>query len=278
MKYKIVTDASVDIDEEIVKKYDISILPIEVNFDGELFPEGLPHDEFYAKLKSTNIIPKTCQPNQFKFETALTPYCNKADWFVITVVISSNLAGTISQANNAVEALKMKNVYICDSQLTTFAQGALITALLKYIDDGDRTPEEVINEVERLKGKIKLYAAIDDLKFLKHGGRINAAQAVIGTVLGVKPIVTIENGKVANCAKKRGEQVNLFMLEKAQERDKNYPIYFGYTDDKSKAQKFVEKYADKLEVDPNNIEYHGIGCVVGTHVGPGVYGIVYFEK
>ena len=106
MNYKIVTEASVDMPENFAKENDITILPIEVNFNGELYPEGLPNDEFYAKMKSTGIIPKTSQPNQYKFETALTPYCNKEDWFVLTIVISSNLAGTIAQAKNAVEAFQ----------------------------------------------------------------------------------------------------------------------------------------------------------------------------
>ena len=81
MNYKIITEASVDMPEEFAKKNNITILPIEVNFNGELFPEGLPTDQFYEKLKS-GIIPKTSQPNQYKFETAFTPYVNKEDWFV----------------------------------------------------------------------------------------------------------------------------------------------------------------------------------------------------
>ena len=90
MKYKIVTEASVDMPKKFAEENDITILPIEVNFNGELYPEGMPNDEFYAKLKSTGIIPKTSQPNQYKFENALTPYCNKDGWFVLTIVISSN--------------------------------------------------------------------------------------------------------------------------------------------------------------------------------------------
>ena len=118
MNYKIVTEASVDMPREFAEENDITILPIEVNFNGDLYPEGLPNDQFYKKLKE-GIIPKTSQPNQYKFESAFTPYANKEDWFVITIVISSDLAGTLAQARNAVESLGMKNVYICDSRVTT---------------------------------------------------------------------------------------------------------------------------------------------------------------
>ena len=279
MKYKIVTEASVDMPENFAKENDITILPIEVNFAGELFPEGLPNDEFYEKMRTTGIIPKTSQPNQYKFENALTPYCNKEDWFVLTIVISSNLAGTIAQAKNAVEALNMKNVYICDSEVTTFAEGALIVEIVKYIKRNNPSPEEVIEELERLKKRVRLIAVVSDLKYLKQGGRISGAVAALGTVLNMKPIITIEDGKVANRAKKRGEQANLYIVDDVlKNRDKNYPIYFGYSADKSKIENFVKKYKSQLEVDPEKIEYYSIGCVVGTHVGPGVYGMVYFAK
>lgn len=280
MKYKIVTEASVDMPESFAKENDITILPIEVNFAGELYPEGLPNDEFYEKMRTTGIIPKTSQPNQFKFENALTPYCNKEDWFVLTIVISSNLAGTIAQAKNAVEALNMKNVYICDSEVTTFAEGALIMEIVKYIKENNPSPEDVINELERLKKKIRLIAVVSDLKYLKQGGRISGTVAALGTVLNMKPIITLDGGRVVNKAKKRGEQANLYIVDEVvKNHDKKYPLYFGYTAVKENIINFVKKYKDKLGVeDPESIEYHSIGCVVGTHVGPGVYGMVYFTK
>ena len=280
MKYKIVTEASVDMPESFAKENDITILPIEVNFAGELYPEGLPNDEFYEKMRTTGIIPKTSQPNQFKFENALTPYCNKEDWFVLTIVISSNLAGTIAQAKNAIEALNMKNVYICDSEVTTFAEGALIMEIVKYIKENNPSPEDVINELERLKKKIRLIAVVSDLKYLKQGGRISGTVAALGTVLNMKPIITLEGGRVVNKAKKRGEQANLYIVDEVvKNHDKKYPLYFGYTAVKENIINFVKKYKDKLGVeDPESIEYHSIGCVVGTHVGPGVYGMVYFAK
>ena len=195
---------------------------------------------------------------------------------MLTIVISSNLAGTIAQAKNAVEALNMKNVYICDSQVTTFAEGALIMEIVKFIKAKERTPQEVIDELERLKTKIKLVAVIPDLKYLKQGGRISGVAAALGTVLGVKPIISLEEGKVTNIAKKRGEQANLFMLDCVKNRDRTYPIYFGYSADSKNIESFVNKYHEQLDVNPDKIEYHSIGCVVGTHAGPGCYGMVYF--
>lgn len=277
MNYKIVTEASVDMPKGFAEENDITVLPIEVNFNGDLYPEGLPNDEFYKKLKETGIIPKTSQPNQYKFETALTPYVNKEDWYVITIVISSDLAGTIAQAKNAVESLGMKNVYICDSRVTTFAEGAIIVELVKYINSHPgATPEQVVNYLESLKSSVKLVAVIGDLKYLKQGGRLSATSYFAASVLNIKPIISLDGGKVNNVAKKIGEKANEYMVECANKRNKNYPIYFGHSANETLIKNFVNKYATQLGIDPNEASINEIGCVVGTHVGPNCYGMVYF--
>lgn len=277
MNYKIVTEASVDMPKGFAEENDITVLPIEVNFNGELYPEGLPNDEFYKKLKETGIIPKTSQPNQYKFETAFTPYVNKEDWFVITIVISSDLAGTIAQAKNAVESLGMKNVYVCDSRVTTFAEGAIIVELVKYIKSHkDATPDQVIDYLEKLKSSVKLIAVIGDLKYLKQGGRLSAASYFAASVLNIKPIINLDGGKVNNVAKKIGEKANEYMVECANKRNKDFSIYFGHSANESVIKDFIKKYASKLGIDPETASINEIGCVVGTHAGPNCYGMVYF--
>ncbi len=277
MKYKIITEASVDMPKDYAKENDITILPIEVNFGGELYPEGLPNDEFYAKLKSTGIIPKTSQPNQWKFENALQPYINKEDVFVLIIVISSDLAGTIARAKSAVENLGMKNVYVCDSRVTTFAEGALIMEIDKYIKaHPDATPDEVVSELERLKNSVRLVAVVGDLKYLKMGGRLGAASYVVASALKIKPIISLDGGKVNNIAKKVGEKANEFMVECANKRDRRYPIYFGHSANPKLISDFLNRYAQALGVDKENTPIYEIGCVVGTHAGPNCYGMVYF--
>ena len=277
MNYKIVTEASVDMPKGFAEANDITVLPIEVNFNGELYPEGLPNDEFYKKLKETGVIPKTSQPNQYKFETALTPYINKEDWFVFVIVISSDLAGTIAQAKNAVEGLNMKNVYICDSRVTTFAEGAVIVELVKYLKSHkNTTPQQAIDYLEKLKSSVKLIAVIGDLKYLKQGGRLSATSYVAASVLGIRPIISLDGGKVNNIAKKIGEKANEYMVECANKRNRDFPIYFGHSANEQIIKKFINKYAFKLGIDPETASINEIGCVVGTHAGPNCYGMVYF--
>ena len=112
MKFKIVADASCDIPEEYLEKYDISIIPIEVAFGEEIYPEGLSKKEFYNKIENTNLIPKTAMPNAYKFEQFYKDYANKEDVFVFTIVISMEMSQTKIQAQMAADSLGMKNVFI----------------------------------------------------------------------------------------------------------------------------------------------------------------------
>lgn len=276
MKYKIITEESMDIEENFAKENDIEILPIEVNFNGEIYPDGLPKPEFYEKLKG-GVIPKTSAPNQYRFETALEPYANKEDWFVIVCVISAELSGTIAQAKNAVESLEMKNAYVCDSRVTTWALGAIVTELANWIKaHPEAEPQQVIDQLERLKESVRLVAVIGDLKYLKMGGRLSTAKFIAATVLGIKPVINLDGGKVNTAGTFRGEYANKFLVDCAKKRNKAYGLYFGNSNNRTIIKNFIEKYAAELEVDPQTANIADIGCVVGTHVGPNCYGVAYF--
>ena len=277
MKYKIVADASCDIPEEYLEKYDISIIPIEVAFGDEIYPEGLDKKEFYKKVKETNIIPKTAMPNAYKFEEFYKEYANKDDVFVLTLVISMEMSQTKLQAQMAAESLGMKNVFVEESGCTTAAQGAIICELCKFIEK-EKNVDKIIEEFYRLKEKCKLYAIINDLKYLKNSGRLSSSSAIIGSMLNVKPIVSIVDGKVVNIAKCMGTiKAENYLFSKINSIDGEHDFYFIHSDNLEAIEKLQEKYKDKIL--PNQkITNCEIGCVVGSHVGPKCYGIVYFEK
>lgn len=278
MKYKIIADASCDIPQEYVEKYGIILAPIEVRFGEETYPKGLPTDEFYQKIYQTGLIPKTSMPNQFLFEELLTPYVNKSDTHVIAITISSEMTATIHQVEGAVQALKMQNITYRQSGVTTWAQGAIIIELCKFIEKDDKL-EHVIAKLDELIKKVKLLAVIGDLKYLRASGRLSATSQVMGSMLNIKPIVSLNGGKVNNDAKIMGEtKANMYMVNKAKDRDACYPVYFGHSDCRDIITKFVEKYSPLLGVNAKDGIICDIGCVVGSHVGPKCYGIVWFEK
>ncbi len=277
MKFKIVADASCDIPEVYKDKFDITIIPIEVNFGEESYPEGLDNRTFYEKMKSTGIIPKTAMPNAYKFENFYKDYANKEDVFVITIVISMEMSTTKVQAQMAADALGMKNVFIEESACTTVAQGAIIIELCKFIEKCQDI-EKIKEEFYRLRSKIKLCAVINDLKYLKASGRLSSAGAVIGSMLNVKPIVSIVDGKVVNIAKCMGTpKADAFLFNSIKNMDTSHALYFAHSDNLPAVNRIIGKYKDKF--DPKQeIVIGEIGCVVGSHCGNGCYAIGYFES
>ena len=277
MKFKIVADASCDIPSEFMEKYDITIIPIEVMFGEDLYPEGLPTREFYKKMQETGIIPKTAMPNAYKFENFYRPYVNKDDVFVITVLISMEMSTTKVQAQMAADNLGMKNVFIEESASTTVGQGAIIIELCKFIER-EQNIEKIKEEFYRLRKNIHVYAIINDLKYLKQSGRLSGASAIVGSMLSVKPIVSITQGKVLNIAKCMGSaKAESFLLNKLENMDSSHALYIVHSDTPESAERLKNKFIPLLP-EGQEIVTGEIGCVVGSHVGAKCYGFGYFTK
>lgn len=277
MKFKIVADASCDIPKEYMEKYDITIIPIEVMFGEDIYPEGLETKEFYKKIEETGLIPKTAMPNSYKFENFYKDYVNKEDVFVITILISMEMSQTKLQAQMAADNLGMKNVFIEESGSTTVGQGAIIGELCRFIDKCQDI-EKIKEEFYRLKNNIHIYAVIDDLKYLKQSGRLSSTSAFVGNILGVKPIIAIKDGKVLTIAKCKGAQkAENFILDKIENMDTTHPFYVVHSDMPVGAERLEEKAKQRIGENQEVIVAQ-IGCVVGSHVGPTCYGFGYFSK
>ena len=277
MKFKIVADASCDIPKEYMEKYDITIIPIEVMFGEDIYPEGLETKEFYKKIEETGLIPKTAMPNSYKFENFYKDYVNKEDVFVITILISMEMSQTKLQAQMAADNLGMKNVFIEESGSTTVGQGAIIGELCRFIDKCQDI-EKIKEEFYRLKNNIHIYAVIDDLKYLKQSGRLSSTSAFVGNILGVKPIIAIKDGKVMTIAKCKGAQkAENFILDKIENMDTTHPFYIVHSDMPAGAERLEEKAKQRIGENQEVITAQ-IGCVVGSHVGPTCYGFGYFSK
>lgn len=277
MKFKVVADASCDIPKEFMEKYDITIIPIEVMFGEELYPEGLETREFYKKMQETQIIPKTAMPNAYKFENFYRPYVNQEDVFIFTIVISMEMSTTKVQAQMAADNLGMKNVFIEESASTTLGQGAIIIELCKYMEK-EQDIEKIKEEFYRLRRNIHVYAIINDLKYLKQSGRLSGASAIVGSMLSVKPIVSITQGKVLNIAKCMGSaKAESFLLNKLENMDSSHALYIVHSDTPESAERLKNKFIPLLP-EGQEIVTGEIGCVVGSHVGAKCYGFGYFTK
>lgn len=278
MKYVFVADASIDVPQIYLDKYDIHIIPIEVNFGEERFPQGMATREFYKRLQESEVIPKTAMPNAYKFEQFYKAYVNNEDYFVVTLLISMEMSPTKLQAQMAAENLGMKNVFIEECCTTTIAQGAILGELARFCERTPNVkPDEVIKEFYRLRSKVRLYAVINDLKYLKNSGRLSSTGAIVGSMLKVKPVVSVVDGKVVNVGKVMGSAKAIaYLKEKMVNMDKSLPYYPAHTDNLEEIELVTKKCSDIFGENQEKIPCE-IGYVVGTHVGPKVYGFVFFE-
>ena len=277
MKFKIVADAACDIPDAYKDKFDITIIPIEVRFGEELYPEGLETREFYKKVEQSDIIPKTSMLNAYKFENFLKDYANKDDVFVIAILISMELSPTKLQVQMAADNLGMKNIFIEESASATVGQGAIICELCKFIEK-EQDIEKIKREFYRLRDSMRIFAVVDDLKYLRSSGRLSGASAVLGKMLNVKPIIAVQDGKILNIAKCMGTiKADNFIIDKMKNVDSNHPLYVVHSDTPENAERLKNKIKPLLSENQEIVESE-IGYVVGSHVGPKCYGYGYFEK
>ena len=277
MKFVFVTDASTDIPEDLQEKYNVKIVPIEVRFGEDIYPDGLSTREFYSKMASTGLVPKTSMPNAYKFEEIYKEFYNKKDIFVITVVISMELSQTKIQAQMAADDLGMKNVFIEEGKGATIATGALIVELAKFAQT-ESDIEKIKAKFYELREKVKLFAVINDLKYLKASGRLSGASAAIGSMLNIKPIVSIVDGKVVNVAKCMGSvKADAYLLDNLKNMDTTRPLYLLHTDKQAKIEEVYAKQQPKIGNNSQEVNTCEIGCIVGSHVGAKCYGYCFFQ-
>lgn len=265
---RIITDSSAEFDQQEAKALNIQIVPLTVIFGGQAYLEGqdMPKDEFYEKLKSE--FPHTSLPSAEEFKEE---YLRCEGEETLVILISSALSGTVNAARLA--AQEFGNVRVYDSLCCTAMLRILVETAVK---NRERGVEEVVNILDGLRPRIRLYACLDTLEFLYKGGRIKKSVAIVGGLLGIKPYITIpKEGTVVQAGRAHGQKKALKMLSdalKTADIDENYPVYFLQTDVDTPARAVMK------EVGRENDRIFRICCSVGSHIGPNAAGVVYVEK
>lgn len=276
MSIKIITDSSSEISTKIAQKYNIDILPLTINFGNESFRDGidLTHDEFYSRLAKCKELPKTSQVNEFTFAETFNKY---PDDTIFCLTISSNMSGTYAAAVAARDSLNRKNIFVVDSRNTTLPLGALITELAKFVQT-ESDSDKILDYINLLIKKVRMYAVVGSLKHLKAGGRISSLMSVVGTILNIKPIMSVKDGKVYNTHKSIGlKNAEATIYKMSLNNDPKFPMYFGHTDSSLAMQNLINThFADyKYNKDEQILK---VGATVGTHIGLGCYGVIVFLK
>ncbi len=277
---KIITDSTTDISQKQAKELGITVLPLRVIFkDGE-YEDGinLQIDEFYNKLVNSDSLPSTSQltPEQFMplFEDAKSNHDS-----IIVITLSSHLSGTYQSAVIAKDMCEYDNIHIVDSQSVTLGLQILVRQTIDLLNKGGSV-EEIVETLETTKNKIHVFALVETLEYLKKGGRLSSVGAFAGTILNIKPIVEVKNGKVDVAGKARGltsafgKMIKLIEQYGGIDTSKYYCL--GFTGKKDNLNAFLEYAKDKLDLKDGLVS--PIGSVVGTHAGPGVCGIAFYDS
>lgn len=279
MNVRIIIDSSVDIAERF--RQDVKIVPLTIHFGEEELIDGLTIDKqrFYERLVECDELPRTSQANPTAFQKVFEEVTQAGEEAVI-ITLSSELSGTFQSACLAVQ--DYDNIYVVDSKNAAIGSGILTEYAIACAKKG-MSAREIAEELERKKEDVCLIALLDTLEYLKKGGRISKTVAFAGGVLNIKPVVTIQDGKVEVIGKARGSrQGNNLLVEKIQESggiDFDMPILLGYTGlSDALLKKYIEDSRDLWQEQAESLDSTLVCSVIGTHVGPGVVAAAFFRK
>ena len=279
MKTRIIVDSTTDLMPE--DKERVHIVPLTLHFGDQEYMDGvtIDHKTFYEKLIESDVLPTTSQatPAAFEKEYEAAKEENEA---AVVITISSKLSGTYQSA--MIAAADYENIFVVDSGTAAIGGGILTELALKYLDDG-MDAEAIAKQLEEDKKKILIVALVDTLEYLKKGGRISKAVAFAGTLLNMKPVLSVADGEIAMLGKARGSKMgnNLLVqeIQKAGGVDFDKPVLLGYTGlSDALLQKYIEDSRRLWEQGISNVRYTTIGSVIGTHAGPGAIAAAFFVQ
>lgn len=279
MAIKIITDSTSDIPFEQQQELGIEIVPLSVRFGSEEYIDGvtLTKQEFYKKLTECSDLPTTAQVNPDQFATVFQKHLDAGDE-VVGIFISGKLSGTFQSADIAKNMLGSDKIHVIDSLNVTFGLALLVYEAVKMRDNG-LSAQEICDGIYGLIKKLKFYIILDTLKYLKMGGRLSSSAAFMGTMLHIKPIISLVDGAVAVVEKKKGQKAAVEWLMQKVDRQQPNPeceVVFGG----SAAPEFVALVQSELRarVPEEKEKTVEMGAVVGTHAGPGSAGLAYIAK
>ena len=280
MAVRILTDSASDFDLVVAQRRRVEVVPLPVQFGGAIFLDGktLSHEVFYKLLLEKKENPSTSQPTPAAFLRHFEEAKAAGDQ-VVAVLLSGALSGTLQSAQIAKEMCEYEPIYIVDSRSASAGMQILVNYACKLRDSG-LPAEDIACEVEKLKGKVRIFAVIDTLEYLRRGGRLTGLQAGLGTVTKLKPVITVRDGAVTILHKAFGTAAAVKQMMKLLAEhpvDDDFPSYFLYTDDRSREELLLPKLKE-LGTLPKRLHFCSLGAAIGTHIGPGALGMAYIER
>ncbi|MDO4467599.1 MAG: DegV family protein [Bacillota bacterium] len=270
---RIITDSGSDIRLEKLQELHIDLVPLNITYGQEtiLDDKTKDMDEFWKIMETENL--KTSQPAPAAYLDVFEDVKAKGEE-AICICFTSALSGTYSTAVMAKNMVDYDKIHVIDTRTGSLAQALNVYHACKLRDQG-ASAQEIVESVEAFKHRTRLFACIDTLEYLARGGRMPAKVSSLGDFMKVKLIVSVnEEGKLAVEKMKRGkkkamkEMVDLFNSVNI---DPNYPIIPIYTKDRTNCEELMAQIGA-------HADYEEIGCTIGCHAGPNVFGFVYVTK
>ena len=282
MAIKLIIDSASDIPVSYAKEHGMTYLPLPVTISEKQYLSGMDitPQAFYEILIESDCLPVTSQVSPFAFEQAFRTAIEQGDT-PVAITLSSKLSGTYQSACIAAANFGGQ-AFVVDSMNVSLGQAILVYYAERLIAQGISAPA-LVSELDRAKQKIKVIALLDTLEYLKKGGRISAATAVVGGILSIKPVVSVVNGEVQLIGKARGSKQgnNLLneMVANSRGVDFSMPLtlaFSGLSD--ALLQKYIADSHQLWEGRVSNLPVLAIGATIGTHAGPGAIGVAFFEQ
>ena len=279
MNTRIIVDSTTELMPEYRER--VKVIPLIVRFGEEEYIDGvtIDHKTFYEKLIESDVLPATSQANPDTFMRAFDEI-KAAGESAVVITLSSKLSGTYQSAIIAAE--DYDNIYVVDSGTVTIGASILTELALKYLDEG-MDARAVAEKLEEDKKKIHIVALVDTLEYLKKGGRISKTVAFAGTLLNIKPVISVTDGEINMLGKARGSKMgnNLLVqeIEKAGGIDFSKPVLLGYSGlSDILLKKYIEDSRHIWDSNLETVRYTTIGSVIGTHAGPGAIAVAFFKN
>jgi DegV family protein with EDD domain len=279
---RLVTDSTADIPQELCLSLGIEIVPLKVHFGDDTYRDGvsLHAERFYELLAQSAVLPTTSQPSPVDFIEMYKKINEEPDVQIISVHLSSELSGTYQSAVLA-KSLFNENadITIIDSRSASYGMGGIVVAAAEAAKQG-KSKEQILALIQKLTEQSQLYFLVDTLEYLQKGGRIGKAAALLGSLLKIKPILSMEDGEAVSIEKVRGHKAavnRIIELFKQKEiASSKVKVMIAHSNDPDGAQELGLLMRDNFEL--ASLSYTAIGPVIGTHVGPGTVAVFMFPE
>ncbi|MFD2922564.1 DegV family protein [Halobacillus naozhouensis] len=280
MKTAVLTDSTAYIPKKVRQSNHIHMVPLNVIFGHESYQEeiDITADDFYDMVKENSDLPKTSQPSTGLMVDKLEELARDYD-AVVAIHLSSGISGTYQGMVAASEMVEDLEVHVFDSEISCLMQGFYAIEAAELANNGG-TPEQVIARLEEMKSSMRAYFMADDLSHLHRGGRLNGAQAFVGSLLQVKPVLHFVDTKIVPFEKirtrKKALKRILTLFEEDITREGTFQasvIHANRGQEAEQIKRAIEEQFENVEV---TVSY--FGPVIGSHLGEGAMGLGWYKK